>query len=52
MTFDEYKSKVFSERPGVKTEYDKLAPEYEKAVKELMGQNSDTEASDDTEKGV
>lgn len=52
MTFDEYKNKVFSERPGVKTEYDKLAPEYEKTVKKLTGQNPDTKASDGTEKGV
>ena len=29
MDFKEYKAKVFAERPGVKEEYDALAPQYE-----------------------
>ena len=29
MDFKEYKVKVFAERPGVKEEYDALAPQYE-----------------------
>lgn len=36
MTYQEYKRKVFAERPDVKTEYDKLEPEFEVEKKKIQ----------------
>jgi hypothetical protein len=35
MTHDEFKQKLFQERPDVKREYDAFVPEYQRAVADI-----------------
>lgn len=52
MRYDEFKAKVFVERPDVKAHYDALAPEYEAARAEIeRRKTSEALASNDSEDG-
>lgn len=43
MNFEDLKARIFSERPGVKKEYDALASKYEKIKEKIRRRNYEDE---------